>query len=100
MDEAVEQDSENWLLSYLDLITLLLAMLVVMLAISRLHGFPGESKPVELGRWPPAACPPRRRIFRVRQGRHSARMGARPRPGRRRAGHGKRGEIVAEAARR
>ena len=48
MDEAVEQDSENWLLSYLDLITLLLAMLVVMLAISRLHGFPGESKPVEL----------------------------------------------------
>ena len=48
MDEAVEQDSGNWLLSYLDLITLLLAMLVVMLAISRLHGFPGESKPVEL----------------------------------------------------
>lgn len=48
VDEAVEQDSENWLLSYLDLITLLLAMLVVMLAISRLHGFPGESKPVEL----------------------------------------------------
>ena len=47
MDEAVEQDSENWLLSYLDLITLLLAMLVVMLAISRLHGFPA-SKPVEL----------------------------------------------------
>ena len=43
MDEAVEQDSENWLLSYLDLITLLLAMLVVMLAISRLHGFPGET---------------------------------------------------------
>lgn len=48
VDEATEHDSENWLLSYLDLITLLLAMLVVMLAISRLHGFAGESQPVEL----------------------------------------------------
>ncbi|MGO4398128.1 OmpA/MotB family protein [Achromobacter sp. PAB15] len=38
VEETVEQDSENWLLSYLDLITLLLAMLVVMLAVSRLHG--------------------------------------------------------------
>ena len=37
VEESVEQDSENWLLSYLDLITLLLAMLVVMLAIA-LHG--------------------------------------------------------------
>jgi len=37
VEETVEQDSENWLLSYLDLITLLLAM-VVMLAVSRLHG--------------------------------------------------------------
>ncbi len=34
VEEAVEQDSENWLLSYLDLITLLLAMLVVMLAVA------------------------------------------------------------------
>ena len=59
MDEAVEQDSENWLLSYLDLITLLLAMLVVMLAISRLHGFPARANRSSWSaRWPPAACPP------------------------------------------
>ena len=38
VDETVKSDAENWLLSYLDLITLLLAMLVVMLAVSRLHG--------------------------------------------------------------
>ncbi|NMK48722.1 OmpA family protein [Achromobacter sp. Bel] len=38
VEETVEQDAENWLLSYLDLITLLLAMLVVMLAVTRLHG--------------------------------------------------------------
>ncbi|CAB3727760.1 Peptidoglycan-associated lipoprotein [Achromobacter deleyi] len=38
VEETVEQDAENWLLSYLDLITLLLAMLVVLLAVSRLHG--------------------------------------------------------------
>ena len=59
VDEAVEQDSENWLLSYLDLITLLLAMLVVMLAISRLHGFPARANRSSWSaRWPPAACPP------------------------------------------
>lgn len=46
VEETVEQDSENWLLSYLDLITLLLAMLVVMLAVSRLHGL-GLNKPEE-----------------------------------------------------
>ena len=48
--EAVEQDSENWLLSYLDLITLLLAMLVVMLAVARLHGggYAKSEEPVEL----------------------------------------------------
>ncbi|KNE27923.1 flagellar motor protein MotB [Achromobacter spanius] len=46
----MEQDAENWLLSYLDLITLLLAMLVVMLAVSRLHGLGAEAsdKPIEL----------------------------------------------------
>lgn len=46
VDETVESDAENWLLSYLDLITLLLAMLVVMLAVARLHGGfpePGET---------------------------------------------------------
>ncbi|MEN4918063.1 OmpA family protein [Achromobacter spanius] len=49
VEEAVEQDSENWLLSYLDLITLLLAMLVVMLAVARLHGgYEKPDKPVEL----------------------------------------------------
>lgn len=47
VDETVESDAENWLLSYLDLITLLLAMLVVMLAVARLHGGfqePGEKQ--------------------------------------------------------
>ena len=34
VEETVEQDSENWLLSYLDLITLLLALLVVLLALT------------------------------------------------------------------
>lgn len=50
VEETVEQDAENWLLSYLDLITLLLAMLVVMLAVARLHGqAPSASDtPVEL----------------------------------------------------
>lgn len=50
VEEAVEQDSENWLLSYLDLITLLLAMLVVLLALTRLHGgaFGQSEQPVEL----------------------------------------------------
>jgi chemotaxis protein MotB len=50
VEEAAEQDSENWLLSYLDLITLLLALLVVLLALTRLHGQSighGE-QPVEL----------------------------------------------------
>lgn len=47
VDETVESDAENWLLSYLDLITLLLAMLVVMLAVLRLQGGfhePGEKQ--------------------------------------------------------
>lgn len=50
VEEQVEQDAENWLLSYLDLITLLLAMLVVMLAVSRLHGLGPDAsgKPIEL----------------------------------------------------
>lgn len=50
VDETVESDAENWLLSYLDLITLLLAMLVVMLAVSRLHGgfYESGEQPVDL----------------------------------------------------
>ncbi|MNU25060.1 Motility protein B [compost metagenome] len=50
VEEIPEQDSENWLLSYLDLITLLLAMLVVMLAITRLNGlsYDKPQTPVEL----------------------------------------------------
>ncbi|WP_313372183.1 OmpA family protein [Achromobacter animicus] len=49
VEDAVEQDSENWLLSYLDLITLLLAMLVVMLAVAMYGGGSGKSgQPVEL----------------------------------------------------
>ncbi|HEY0297092.1 MAG TPA: OmpA family protein [Bordetella sp.] len=34
--ESAEQEADNWLLTYLDMLTLLLAMLVVMLGISRL----------------------------------------------------------------
>lgn len=37
-DDTVQSDADNWLLSYLDLITLLLAILVAMLAVFRLHG--------------------------------------------------------------
>ena len=50
VEETVEPDSENWLLSYLDLITLLLAMLVVMLAVARLQGggYAKSEEPVEL----------------------------------------------------
>lgn len=50
VEETVEQDSENWLLSYLDLITLLLAMLVVMLAVARMQGggYAKSDEPVEL----------------------------------------------------
>lgn len=50
VEEPVDPDGENWLLSYLDLITLLLAMLVVLLAISRLHGgfYDGGDKQVDL----------------------------------------------------
>ncbi|MGY6269322.1 OmpA/MotB family protein [Achromobacter denitrificans] len=50
VEETVERDSENWLLSYLDLITLLLALLVVLLALTRLHGqaFGQDEQPVEL----------------------------------------------------
>lgn len=49
VEEAVEPDSENWLLSYLDLITLLLAMLVVMLAVALNGGGYAKSEaPVEL----------------------------------------------------
>lgn len=49
VEDTVEQDSENWLLSYLDLITLLLAMLVVMLAVTMHGGATGKSeKRVEL----------------------------------------------------
>lgn len=49
VEDAVEQDSENWLLSYLDLITLLLAMLVVMLAVALNGGGYAKSEaPVEL----------------------------------------------------
>ena len=40
--ELVDHESDNWLLTYLDMLTLLLAMLVVMLGISRL---PATNKP-------------------------------------------------------
>lgn len=50
--ETAEAESESWLLSYLDLITLLLAMLVVMLAVSRVNGqvfmTAGHEQPVNL----------------------------------------------------
>lgn len=41
--ELVDHESDNWLLTYLDMLTLLLAMLVVMLGVSRL---PQAHKPV------------------------------------------------------
>lgn len=40
--ELVDHESDNWLLTYLDMLTLLLAMLVVMLGVSRL---PQTNKP-------------------------------------------------------
>ncbi|MBV7482678.1 OmpA family protein [Bordetella sp. BOR01] len=55
-----EPESESWLLTYLDLITLLLAMLVVLLAVSKLPG-PAQAAdlPVELvGSVAQAGAPP------------------------------------------
>ena len=47
--EATEQESDSWLLTYLDLITLLLAMLVVLLAVSQMpRPSATASAPVEL----------------------------------------------------
>ena len=47
--EAIEQESDSWLLTYLDLITLLLAMLVVLLAVSQMpRPSATASAPVEL----------------------------------------------------
>ena len=44
--ELVDHESDNWLLTYLDMLTLLLAMLVVMLGISRLPAAPkADAKP-------------------------------------------------------
>lgn len=43
--ELVDHESDNWLLTYLDMLTLLLAMLVVMLGVSRL---PQAHKPAPL----------------------------------------------------
>lgn len=40
--ETIERESESWLLTYLDLITLLVAMLAVLLAISRLGPYDGR----------------------------------------------------------
>jgi chemotaxis protein MotB len=40
--ETIEREPESWLLTYLDLITLLVAMLVVLLAISRLGVYDGK----------------------------------------------------------
>ena len=57
VEETVEQDSENWLLSYLDLITLLLAMLVVLLALTRLHGGASAARAKTEGQVAPAAKP-------------------------------------------
>lgn len=50
VEDNVEPESEHWLLSYLDLITLLLALLVVLLALTRLQGlaFFGNEQPVQL----------------------------------------------------
>ncbi|SAI40647.1 OmpA-family protein [Bordetella ansorpii] len=37
--EAVDHEPDNWLITYLDLLTLLLAMLVVMLGVTRMYGW-------------------------------------------------------------
>lgn len=49
VDTQVEPESESWLLTYLDLLTLLLAMLVVLLGVSQLPSrAPAASLPVQL----------------------------------------------------
>src|SRR5690606_812280 len=49
VDTQVESESESWLLTYLDLLTLLLAMLVVLLGVSQLPSrAPAASLPVQL----------------------------------------------------
>ena len=49
VDTEVESESEGWLLTYLDLLTLLLAMLVVLLGVSQLPSrAPAASLPVQL----------------------------------------------------
>jgi chemotaxis protein MotB len=49
--EVVDHEGDNWLLTYLDMLTLLLAMLVVLLAISQLHfrHKPGDPPPALVG---------------------------------------------------
>jgi len=37
--ETIDHEPDNWLVTYLDLLTLLLAMLVVMLGVTRVHGW-------------------------------------------------------------
>ncbi|MBO9357579.1 OmpA family protein [Bordetella petrii] len=60
VDTTVEPETETWLLSYLDLITLLLAMLVVLLGIAKMPRPPsGPALPVQLvGSVAQAATPP------------------------------------------
>src|SRR5690606_11468339 len=49
VEPTVEPESESWLLTYLDLITLLLAMLVVLLGVSHLpRASQAAARPVEL----------------------------------------------------
>lgn len=47
--EVVDHEPDNWLVTYLDLLTLLLAMLVVMLGVTRVYGWhAADDKPVAL----------------------------------------------------
>lgn len=61
--ETLDREPDNWLMTYLDLITLLLALFVVMLALTRIGPGPGAKPPqvaagVSLAKLPPAPAQP------------------------------------------
>lgn len=61
--ETLDREPDNWLMTYLDLITLLLALFVVMLALTRIGPGPGAKPPqvaagVSLAKLPPGPVEP------------------------------------------
>lgn len=61
--ETLDKEPDNWLMTYLDLITLLLALFVVMLALTRIGSGPGAKPPevasgVSLAKLPPGPVEP------------------------------------------